>query len=261
MSRPFRVAFVPGVTPGKWVRTWALRMPDSPLEVRQVDQTAQRDVLYDGSADMCFVRLPLADEGLHVVPLYLERAVVVVPREHAATAFTELIEADLAGELRHKIGPRLTAKQAVEAVAAGTGVVLLPMSVARLHHRKDVAYVPVGDLPQTQVALAWRRDVDDPRFDEFVAVVRGRTARSSRGQEKPPTQTGKKVPGKKVPGKKVPGKKVPGKKVPGKKVPGKKVPGKKVPGKKVPGKKVPGKKVPGKGFQRGQGGRGGRGRR
>jgi hypothetical protein len=58
--------------------------------------------------------------------------------------------------------------------------VILPMSVARLHHRKDVVHRPVVDLPVTTVALAWRADHDDERSQRFVGVVRGRTPRSSR---------------------------------------------------------------------------------
>ena len=65
-------------------------------------------------------------------------------------------------------------------VAAGTGVVVLPMSVARLHARKDVVHRVVTDLPTTTVALVWRMERDDELTQEFVGVVRGRTARSSR---------------------------------------------------------------------------------
>ena len=49
----------------------------------------------------------------------------------------------------------MTEREAVETVAAGTGIVILPMSVARLHHRKDVVARPVADLAPTSVALAW----------------------------------------------------------------------------------------------------------
>ncbi len=181
MSSPFRVAFVPGVTPAKWVRTWEERYRRSPLEVTLVDQSRQRDVLDDGSAHMCFVRQPVDRDGLHVIPLYLEKPVVVVPHDHPATEYDEIVDADLDGEIRLEVSGELTAKQAVETVAAGTGVVVVPMSVARLHHRKDVSYVVVGDLPETQVGLAWRADLDDERVEQFIGVVRGRTARSSRG--------------------------------------------------------------------------------
>lgn len=182
MSSTFRIAFVPGVTPGKWVRVWKERHRRTPIEVTLVEEAVQRAVLFDGSADMALVRLPIDQESLHLIPLYSEKPVVVVPREHPATAYDEISDADLDGEIRLALGDDLTAQQAVETVAAGTGVVVLPMSVARLHHRKDVEYVVVSDLPETQVGLAWRKDVEDPRFEEFVGVVRGRTANSSRGR-------------------------------------------------------------------------------
>jgi hypothetical protein len=78
--------------------------------------------------------------------------------------------------------PSMTMKQAVETVAAGTGIVIVPMSVARLHHRKDVTYRPVTGVAESQVGLAWPAGTDDERVEQFIGIVRGRTARSSRGQ-------------------------------------------------------------------------------
>jgi DNA-binding transcriptional LysR family regulator len=75
----------------------------------------------------------------------------------------------------------MSLREAVEVVASGTGVLVVPMSVARLHHRKDVAFRPVTDLPTTKVGLAWLVDNEDPRVQTFIGIVRGRTARSSRG--------------------------------------------------------------------------------
>ena len=65
-------------------------------------------------------------------------------------------------------------------VAAGTGVVVVPASVARLFRRKDVVTRPVTDLATTQVGLAWlvRRDGEDTQA--FVGVAKGRTPRSTR---------------------------------------------------------------------------------
>ena len=142
---------------------------------------------------MCLVRLPIDREGLHCIPLYDEIAVVVVSREHVATVVDEVTLDDLADEqlvLPHSSGwtpsvpqldfPPMSVKDAVEVVAAGSGVVLLPQSVARLHHRKDVTDRPVTDLPTTKVGLAWLVDNEDDRVQEFIGIVRGRTARSSR---------------------------------------------------------------------------------
>ena len=77
---PFRVAFVVGVTPDKWLRTWAERLPREPLESFPVQEWEQVSVLEDGRADMAFVRLPVERALLHVIPLYHEVQVVVLPQ-------------------------------------------------------------------------------------------------------------------------------------------------------------------------------------
>ncbi|MGH3332123.1 MAG: LysR substrate-binding domain-containing protein, partial [Nocardioidaceae bacterium] len=95
---PFRLAFVPGVTPDKWRRIWEQRVPGVPLELTAIAVEDQLAVLHEGRADMCFVRLPVEREGLSLIPLYVEVPVVVVPREHVVTAFEEVSVADLADE-------------------------------------------------------------------------------------------------------------------------------------------------------------------
>ena len=62
------------------------------------------------------------------------------------------------------------------------GVLIMPMSLARLHHRKDVVQVPVTGVPTTKVGLVWPQDADDDRIETFIGVVRGRSANSSRGR-------------------------------------------------------------------------------
>ena len=159
-----------------------------------LEQDVQEADLRAGELDMCLVRLPVDREGLHCIPLYDEVPVAVVGAEHVATVVDELSLADLADEqlvLPHPSGwtptveqldwPPMGVAEAVEVVASGTGVAIVPMSLARLHQRKDTAYRPVRDLPPTTVALAWRVDNEDPRVQSFIGIVRGRTERSSRG--------------------------------------------------------------------------------
>jgi DNA-binding transcriptional LysR family regulator len=181
-ERPFRVAFVPGVTPDKWVRRWRDRHPGSPIEVVPVDRRHQTAVLFEGRADMSLVRLPVERDGLHLIPLYTEVPVVVASRDHVVAAFERVHVQDLTDE-HHWDLAEVSVAEAVAAVAAGTGVVVLPMSVARLHHRKDVVAVPVDGVEESEVGLAWRVGAEDPRLEEFVGIVRGRTARSSRGAD------------------------------------------------------------------------------
>lgn len=192
MGEAFRVGFVTGATPDKWARTWRERRRD-PLDLVPVDQPQQEAGLRDGSLDMCLVRLPIDRDGLHCIPLYDEVPVVVVPRDHVVTVVDEVSLSDLSDEqlvLPHESGwtpdvpqldfPPMSMTDAVEVVAAGSGVLILPMSVARLHHRKDVTHRPVTDLPTTKVGLAWRVDNEDERVQSFIGIVRGRTERSSR---------------------------------------------------------------------------------
>ena len=183
-----------GATPDKWARTWRTRHPRDPLELVPVEEHEQEAGLRSGDLDMCLVRLPIDREGLHCIPLYDELPVVVVGKDHVATVVEEVSLEDLADEqlvLPHASGwtpdaeqlewPPMTVRDAVEVVASGTGVVIVPMSVARLHHRKDTAYRPVVDLPPTKVGLAWLVENEDPRVQTFIGIVRGRTERSSRG--------------------------------------------------------------------------------
>ena len=192
MGDAFRVGFVIGATPDKWAGIWRERRRD-PLELVPVEQADQETGIRDGSLDMALVRLPIDRDGLHCIPLYDEQPVVVVPREHVVTVVDEVSLEDLAEEqlvLPHESGwtpsvpqlhfPTMPVKDAVEVVAAGSGVVLLPMSVARLHHRKNVTHRPVTDLPATTVGLAWLVDNEDERVQAFIGIVRGRTPRSSR---------------------------------------------------------------------------------
>ena len=202
MSR-FRVGFVPGVTPDKWSRAWADRMPRRPLELVPLEERDAVSLVRSGDLEMCWVRLPVDRDGLHLIPLYDEQPVVVVSSEHPVAAYDEIDVAELADEhllqdpddvpewrdlatevttgTRHPVPP-MTLRQTVESVAADAGVVVLPMSVARLHQRKDVRAVKVTGVPVTQVGLVWLRDADDDRIETFIGVVRGRTANSSRGR-------------------------------------------------------------------------------
>ncbi|MDT3315786.1 LysR substrate-binding domain-containing protein [Microbacterium sp. KSW4-11] len=194
---PFRLGAVPGATPGKWIDTWKTRMPRTPLELVPLIVAEQRGAFERGDVDAAIVRLPIDRDGLHVIPLYEETTVVVCAADSHLTAADELTVEDLAGEVR--IVPRddvlgvelpgteaprfaapATTGEAIETVAAGVGMVVVPMSLARLHHRKDVTFRPLAGAPASAVALAWPADGTTELVDAFVGIVRGRTANSSR---------------------------------------------------------------------------------
>lgn len=192
MTDPFRVGFVTGATPDKWASTWRERRRDA-IELVPIEEETQEAGVRDGSLDMALVRLPVDRDRLHCIPLYDERAVVVASHEHFVAAGDEVVLDDLTDEQlvrRHASGwtpaadqlewPEMSAKEAIETVASGTGVVIVPMSVARLYPRKDVVQRPVADLPPTKVALVWLVDNEDERVQVFIGIVRGRTVNSTR---------------------------------------------------------------------------------
>ncbi len=177
-SRGLSVAFVPGVSLGRWADSWQRRHPAIPLSVRPCGEEESVSVLRDGIADLSFVRLPVIERGLSVVRLYTENAVVVLGADHPLSLLDELTTADLVDEKVVENPP--VAADAVELVAAGVGVLLLPQSLARLHARKDVVTRPLIDGPPTHIAIAWLEDETTPQIEEFVGIVRGRRESSSR---------------------------------------------------------------------------------
>ncbi|WLQ08131.1 substrate-binding domain-containing protein [Arthrobacter oryzae] len=182
--RELRFAYVAGVTPGKWIRRWEERMPEVPLRAFMSDDGAQLSVLGDGSADLSFVRLPVEREGLNVIPLYEEQPVVVAPKGHEISVFDEVALADLATETFLDVTELGGPEMALQVVASGAGLAILPMSVARHFNVKDTVARKLTGAPTTQVALAWPQaaqpDDLDEVIEEFIGIVRGRTAQSSR---------------------------------------------------------------------------------
>ncbi|QKW40197.1 LysR family substrate-binding domain-containing protein [Actinomadura sp. NAK00032] len=204
------MAYVPGVTPGKWAGVWAERVREVPLRLLQMPAAEVVPLLRDGGVEAAFVRLPVDRDGLHVIPLYLETTVVVVPKDHEVAAAEEVELADLADEDVFEpldevltwddrpgqpgfTRPESTAR-AVELVASGTGVLLVPQSLARLHHRKDLTYRTVTDAPQSQIGLAWLDAETTDLMEELIGIVRGRTPNSSRGRNPRQQQPTRKKP-------------------------------------------------------------------
>ena len=200
------VGYVPGATPAKWARNWAQRHPATRLTLTPVPAADAADAVRTGAVDVALLRLPTDTTGLAVIGLYEEMTVVVAPTDHLLSAADEVTAADLDGE------PRLipldnvvdwvqapgapidhrpeTTEAAIELVAAGLGVLIVPQSLARLHHRRDLTYRPITDAPACAVALAVPDGPQSELVEEFIGIVRGRTPGSSRGQtEQTPKRT------------------------------------------------------------------------
>ncbi|MDT5075381.1 MAG: hypothetical protein QOJ80_18 [Mycobacterium sp.] len=195
------VGYVPGVTPAKWARTWAQRRPEVPLQLHAVAAADAADALRAGTIDVALLRPPVDTSGVAVIPLYEETTVVVVPTDHLLSAVDAVTIADLDGEpiliplddvVAWASAPGVpvdhrpeTTKDATELVAAGVGALIVPQSLARLHHRKDLTYRPITDAPTCPVALAVPAGQQPALVEEFIGIVRGRKSGSSRGRAEP----------------------------------------------------------------------------
>jgi len=193
------LGYMPGGTPAKWARIWAQRHPDVLLDLHPVAAADAADAVRSGTVDVTLLRLPTDTTGLAVIPLYEETTVAVVPTDHVFAAADEITAADLDGEptlvpldnvvewsagnpVEHR--PETTA-DAIELVAAGMGALVVPQSLARLHHRKDLTYRPITDAPTCPVAIAFPEGTPSGLVEEFIGIVRGRKPNSSRGQTQP----------------------------------------------------------------------------
>lgn len=204
-ARCLTLGYVPGGTPAKWARIWAQRHPDVPLQLHAVEAAGAATAVRNGTVDVALLRLPTDISGLAVIPLYEESVVAVVPTDHLLAAADEIAVADLEGEpvltplddvLAWSMAPGNqldhrpeTTGDAIELVAAGLGALIVPQSLARLHHRKDLTYRPITDAPTCPVALAFPEGEQSVLVEEFIGIVRGRKASSSRGAEVAPKRT------------------------------------------------------------------------
>ncbi|MBT1546778.1 LysR family transcriptional regulator substrate-binding protein [Curtobacterium aurantiacum] len=187
MTAALTIAFVPGVSPAKWARVWRERFPSIELRLRPIGADDVDDTLA-GEADMVFARMPVSEQH-NAIPLWTETAVVAMPKD---SPLAELAEVDLADAEVHVIdaGPvPADIDGSLDLVEANVGVVVLPQSLFRAASRKDLVGRPLMDAEGTRIALVWRDEDATETTEEFIGVVRGRTANSSRSQPDQPGGT------------------------------------------------------------------------
>jgi len=194
-QRTFTVGFMPGLIVTPAVRELSRRHPDVAVEVLRTDWFNQTDVIRDGRADIGYLRLPADLRGLETEPLHAEPRVVVVPADHRlagkdAVAVADLADEhllqdpgavpewrDIAVELRGNKArnalPRLrSVEEKLEHVAAGNGIVILPVSTATFYTRPGVTHVHVTGIAPSQVCLAWDNARDSALVREYAEIAR-----------------------------------------------------------------------------------------
>lgn len=157
--------------------------PEMPLIIEE-NLTAQLEAqLISGAIDAAVVALPFEVYGIHTIPLYDEKYVVMVPADHAWGGRTSVSAEELADEnvlllnsghcYSHQVlqsCPDLSHKGQVlqgnsletvrNMVASNLGITVLPASAANDRYVNPLVKVLPFDppIPTRKVALAWRKN-------------------------------------------------------------------------------------------------------
>lgn len=135
---------------------------------------------------MAFARMPVGAH-LNAIPLWTETAVVAMPRDAPLADADTVTDADLSDVHVVDAGPvPADVSAALDLVEANVGVVVLPQSLFRAASRKDLVAKPLAGAAGTRIALVWRDADASDTTEEFIGVVRGRTANSSRNAAERP---------------------------------------------------------------------------
>ncbi len=191
-NRHLIVGFRSGVTVTAATRRFAELRPDVTVDVRQIEWDDQEDLLRSGRVDVAYVRRPLDERGLRVIPLYAEERLVALPRLHRLAGSATLSVDALAAEPqlrylepivlpdgRQTASALRSVEEKLEHVASGHGVIMLPRSVTEYYSRPDVVYVPVHDAEPDEVLLACEAGRRSKLLGDFISAAEQVVAEAS----------------------------------------------------------------------------------
>ena len=186
-SQRLMVGFRAGIAVTPAIRLFATRHPDVLVDVQHIEGDDQAPMLLDGRIDVGYVRLPIDEAGLRVIPLYTEPRVAVLPAGHRLAGKEQVTEADLASEPLVWAGGASTqptrrphpnagylvrgVDETLEHVAAGRGISFLARSATVFHSHPEVSYVPIPELAPDQVCLAVAPSRTSPVLDDFLTAA------------------------------------------------------------------------------------------
>ena len=167
------VAFTPGLRVSEAVRAFTTTHPDVEIELMPLHWWEQDTPLRDGRADVGYLRHPFDDSGLRTVPIGREAKLACLPVFHPLARRRSLVRADLDGESIMDAQSRKTssAEEKFELIAAGHGIALVPVTVARSYTRPDLVFIPVTDLDQVQTCIAVLKGRRERRIRDFVSIA------------------------------------------------------------------------------------------
>lgn len=180
------------------LRAFNEQFPFVDLVVREMATPLQIEALHSKDIDIGFVRTPVVDPLISLLPIHQETCIAVVPKLHPLAQRASISMGDLSAERFilverevlpswyddiiskcHNAGFSPIIRQDVKEirtvvglVAAGLGISIVPRSTGNLHAR-DVAYVNIeGEAPLVEMSIAWRIDDNSTMVKQFLDVAK-----------------------------------------------------------------------------------------
>ena len=170
--------------------------PDVSIEVNELGIEEQLEALQQGSVDIGILRLPLASEpeGVETLTVLSEPIVMAMRQDHPAAKRRSFNVRDLAHEpvvssQSDKVGilrqvvtatvrlgflptviPARHFGAIMSLVSAGVGIAPVPKS-AELLKLPGVVFRPIAGLDESRVAIAYRKDVEEPTVRAFLETT------------------------------------------------------------------------------------------
>ena len=174
------VGFRAGITVTAATRAFAEIRPDVTVDVVRLEWDDQEELLRSGRIDVGFVRRPIDERGLRLIPLFTEDRLAALPASHPLARRRTLRTADLADERHLRYyetapgaeAPLRSVEEKLEHVASGRGIIVLPRSATAYYQRPDVKYIKVVDAEPDEVLLASEAGRRSKILTDFLAAAR-----------------------------------------------------------------------------------------
>lgn len=181
------------------IRAFREQFPEVDLVLHEMSTPMQLKAFYNNSIDIGFVRAPVIDSLITLLPVHQETCVAVVPRLHPLAQRSSISMDELSAErfilVERDVWPswyddilskcyeagfspiiRQHVKEMqtiIGLVGAGVGVSIVPRSTENIQAR-DVEYVDIqGEAPQVAMSIAWRTDNDSALVKQFINTATG----------------------------------------------------------------------------------------
>jgi DNA-binding transcriptional LysR family regulator len=179
------VGFRAGILVTPAIRAFTAEHSEVTVDVERLEWDEQEQAILSGRIDIAYVRQPITERGLRLIPLFAERRLAALPAGHRLAQRSTLTTVELADEphlrylqpapipgVRGPQRPLRSVEEKLEHVAAGHGIIVLPLSATQYYGRPDIIYVPVIDAEPDQVYLACEAARRSRLIADFIRLAK-----------------------------------------------------------------------------------------